>query len=445
MKKYIIPSLIALVLTACDAKEEPDYTTADAPTGIASVHFGSAEQTKIVTDEATSFDVYLYRSENAASEALTVQLLVTDDSGLFRFPAEARFAAGEAVTTIPVGYDVNDMEANKAYVTYIAIDNAATDIYGETTLKLTINYEIYTQWALFSYEAGTSRDGMAVWAEDGSEITSDIRIMERHVPEDENIMAFEAQYYIGEGAPDPSVAYDDKDWTWVMSFSTTDGGKNIEVPQQLCFLENGDYDIVDAYTITGDPSYASYYDKETGTFVLMLAYLNDEGAYGPYVDTFTMNGFEDTTDYGLSITDLGQTAINGTEYALLSFKFNTAEVSEVLYTVVETAKDSVMSAETVSYIAEAITDPDQTGYTVESLSKPGNVALSFPQSGYYSVIAVALNSDGEPKALAETPFEYTSGAATVSTTRKHLAPTRFSIAKAPSLLHLPHTKTALYR
>lgn len=441
MKKYIIPSLIALALAACDAKDEPDYTVADSPTGIASVHFGSAEQTKIVSDDATSFNVYLYRSSKAASEALTVQLLVTDDSGLFKFPKEASFAAGKAVTTISVGYDVNDMEANKEYVTYIAIDDAALDIYGETTLKLTINYEIFSQWALFGYVENTKKDGMAIWAEDGADITSDIRILERHVPEDSKIMALEAQYFIGEGSPNPADPYDSKNWTWVMSFNTTDGCRSINVPQQPSFLEEGAYDIMDAYSLTGDPSYASYYDAETGTFVLVLVYINEEGAFGPYTDTFTMNGYEDTTDYGLEINDLGQTNVNGTEYAILGFKFNTEEVGEVLYTVVETAKDSIVSDETITMIAEAITDPDQTEYKVETMSKPGNVALSFPQSGYYSAIAVALNAEGVSKAVAETSFEYTAAtAAPAGSPRRHLSPAHYDATTAPRIL-LPSPRT----
>lgn len=407
--KFFLPILV-VALASCDGKDEPEYTPADSPTGVASVHFAEAKKTQIVTEDATSFNVMLYRADNESSQPLTVQLLITDDSGLFKFPREVTFAAGKSYTPITVGYNVNDMETNKPYVTYIAINDAALDLYGETTLELIINHEIYTAWAPCGYVKGTKKNGMAVWAEDGAEITSDIRVMERHLPDDENVMEFEAQYYTGDETPDPTVPYDDENWTWVMSFNTSDGGKTVIVPLQPSFLEEGAYDIIDAYTATGNtPGYESTYDKENGYFELVLAYVQGDKLLGPYVNTFRLNGFEDTTDYGLKITNLGQTTVAGAEYAMLGITYNTEELSGVIYTVVETESDAELTAGEVSEIVDIMLDPEQTDLQIESLTKPGNVALSFTQSGTFAAVAAGFNADGALKAVTSLNFTYTLG------------------------------------
>lgn len=441
--KYIIPSLIALALTACDAKDEPDYTPATTPVGVGSVHFSAAELTQYVSEDAVSFEVYLYRSEKAVSEALTVQLLVTDESGLFRFPDEASFGAGETIATITVGYDIDDLVANQPYITYIAIDDADTDIYGETTLELTIIYEIYSKWAPFGYVEGTAKDGLGIWSEDGDLIADGVRVLERHVPDNPDVAEYEVQVYMASGTPNPDDPADDEDWLSAIKFSTTDGGETLVVPIQASVVESGYY-IADAHYVL--PSYfpeaGSYYDEETGTFELELVYIDEDGgAYGPYYDSIKLNGFEDTTDYGLAINDLGQTTVNGTEYALLGFTFNTDEVSKVIYTVVENTDGSALTAYEVASIVDMMLDSTQTYLEVETLTKPGNVALSFSESGYYSAVAAALNAEGEVKATTETTFEYTTSAASKSSaSRTRLSAARFSTAELPNIIGRQHLR-----
>lgn len=411
IKNIFYISTFALLLASCDAKDEPEYTPAEEQTGISSVHFASASQQQIVSPDDTSFDVMLYRSDKSTAHPLTVQLTVTDESGLFNFPEAVTFAADAEYTTITVGYDCADMEENFPYVTYIAIDDAAADLYGETTLELTINYEVMTEWALFGAEEGTDKDGLGVWTL-GSIFAGNVfdgaRVMERHIPSNPDIMEYQLQLYNGEDPADadPNDPVNSEVWSPVMKFSTTSGGDTITIPAQV-FPLDPTVSFADAnllYPEDFEPT--SHWDEVTGTFTLNIMYFDDEGAWNPGDETIVLNGYADTNDYTLTLTDMGQSVIDGKDYSLISFNYAPNSFIGFLYTVVAGEKEKPLTDEEISVIAESLTDPDQTTYPVEQVTAPGIVALTFPDSGYYTLIAIGLNSQYEVKTTDSIGFEF---------------------------------------
>ncbi|MCM1310181.1 MAG: hypothetical protein NC301_04030 [Bacteroides sp.] len=414
-KNISLLGFIAFVLCACDGKDEPDYAPADVPAENQRVFFASAEQTTLIDPDERSFDVYLYRPENKQAGELTVQLTVTDPSELFTFPQTVKFEPGENFTTITVGYDAASMEQNHPYTTYIAIDEANADMYGETTLKLIINYEVMTEWALFGAEEGTDKDGLGVWSLASifsGYVFDGARVMERHIPSNPEVMEYELQLYDGDDMAEanPNDPYDSEIWFPVMKFSTTTGGDTITVPQQVFPLDPS-VSLADANLLYPDDFEAtSHWDELTGTFTLNIMYYDEEGAWSPGDETIVLNGYADTNDYTLTLTDMGQSVIEGKDYSLISFKYAPKSFIGILYTVVATEEDKPLTDEEISVIAESLMDPDQTTYPVEQVTSPGIVALTFPESGSYTLVAIGLNSMYEVKATGSLEFQFETAA-----------------------------------
>ncbi len=293
--KIFLPILIA-VLASCDGKDDPEYIPADTPAEAQRVHFAAPKETKLVSADATSFNVYLYRPENKQAGELTVQLTVTDPDGLFTFPEAVKFAAGEHMASVTVGYDVSNMTPNHPYTTYIAIDQVNADLYGETTLELVINYEVMSDWALFGAVADTDKNGLATWTLASifaGNVIEGARIMERHIPSNPDVIEFEMQLFDGEdlASANPGDPYDSEMWMSVMNFSTADGGKTITVPAQTFALDPS-VKFADAHTLYPDMfEPTSHWNDITGTFTLNIMYFDASGAWNPGDETVTLNGY----------------------------------------------------------------------------------------------------------------------------------------------------------
>lgn len=418
MKRIIIPSLIALTLTACDPKDEPQYSPADTPAPTQRVFFAKASETQIVTDDATSFDVYLYRPETASDAELTVQLLITDESGLFSFPKEVRFDAGKDMAPITVGYDPAAMQANHIYVTYIAVDEANADEYGEATLELGINLEALTEWTLFGYDKENGRNGYGVWTL-GSPFSGsfvNMRVFERHIPTNPDEIQYAVQINIPAGLegqfPEDEIDtsntdYSDPDWVNAIMMSSSDGGKTIDIPIQECVFSDG---LIFAEASVLYPSSfdnSSYYDGVSGTFFLNLMYADSEGAWNPAVNPIALYGYADTNEYSVTLTNLDQVAIDGKDYALIGVKLS-EHVDEVRYTIVK----GELTADEIAGVVKSISDPETSEYEIGSVTESRNIAVILPSTDTYTMVAVGLHTDNtgttEVKTSASLIFSYST-------------------------------------
>lgn len=112
--------LVALVAVACDPDAE-NYTPGEK-LSTAQVYFPTTMPAQVnLENSANSFDVTLSRI--STDEAATVNLKVTNESGLFTVPTSASFAAGAETTTISIGYE----PAKLGYDNYQSLTIALAD------------------------------------------------------------------------------------------------------------------------------------------------------------------------------------------------------------------------------------------------------------------------------------------------------------------------------
>ena len=133
MKKYISSTLLLLlglmVFTAC-SKSDDDYQWASVSGD--QVYFSSKLKSKIdLSKSETSFSVPLARVKTDA--AITVNLSLTDASGLFTAPASVTFAEGSKEAVVNISYDPAKLEYDKYLDLKLAITDAAyTTAYGKS-------------------------------------------------------------------------------------------------------------------------------------------------------------------------------------------------------------------------------------------------------------------------------------------------------------------------
>ena len=424
LNKYISFGAVALIaavgLSACDSKNDPAYIPAGTVSDTQRVFFTQTSYNQVVTSEDTSFDFYLYRpdlnilDDNGAAisemPAQTVTFSVTcAEEGvlgnLITIPTEANFEAGNPYAIVKISCDPAKMTGNHNYPFTIKIDPQYANQYSLDQTTLYVNKEEYTEWTPFVVgEASETRNGEGSYTftlyYGGTE--DPVRVISRSVPTNEKDIQFQFQWLIDND--DPS-----KGWDTFLTASTEDGGKVVKVEEQH-FSDDPNYGEVyvqDTYSYTGSDQYKGLtnFDPETGLFTLNLVYYCSAGIFGNGNEFLQLRGYKDTNVYKLTVTPQGQMTVEGKDYEMISFDFTDA-VTYVDYTVVE----GELEEEEVNAVIEKMTDPEQTEYTISTLKSSQNVALTFPGSGDYTVVAVGYNEavDGtiEAKCSAHASFSF---------------------------------------
>lgn len=420
IKHYISVAMLALVgaaFTGCDGKEDPTYDPAATPADAQRVFFAKPSMSQIVTEDATSFNVPVYRPENASTGELTVELTTTDNAGIFTVPATVTFAAGSNSAQIPVHYDAHAMTPNKVYPVVIAVDEANADEYGIAEITVNINFEQMTEWALFGYDPEQGRNGYGVWTL-GSPFSGffmNMRVFERHIPTNPKQVQYAVQLNIPgnlEGTIEESdidtsnTDFNSDEWVTAISMSSNDGGKTINIPVQQCVFNStvvfGEASVLYPSSF---PNNQSYFDEVSGTFFLNLMYADDEGAWNPAINPIALYGYADTNVYTLNVTNSGQVNIAEKDYQIIGITFSET-IDYVDYTVVK----GELTEEEVAAVAEKMQDPEQTEYEISTVEEVGNVSLSFPSSDTYTLVAVGYHTNNkgedEAKATASVTFDY---------------------------------------
>lgn len=407
IKHYISAAMLALVglgFTACDGKDEPTYTPASKPGESTRVYFAKNKIKEIISEETTEVQVPIYRSEEGAAEELTVQVLPTflgdANEELFTVAGEVTFGVDETFTFIPVTVNADAMTRNQDYSIEIAIDDANADLYGMTSTELVMNYEFYTDWALFK---GTTpaQDGYGsytIGVPYGVMTFSPIRVFERHVPSSPEVIEFIMQIYDGEEEDETKIPHDEDfdnpEWLDVWNFSTPDGGKTIILPPQVFVLDPSVSMAEASILIPSKYENASSFSPVTGIFTFNVMCYDEEGAWNPSKWFIKLNGYADTNVYSLTVSDQGQINVADTDYSIIRFDLSDA-IDIVEYTIVEIDSESEgLSDEEVDEIIEKIQDPDQTEYEVGTVKESGVINLTFPASGKFEIVAVGYHNNG---------------------------------------------------
>lgn len=423
IKQYLSGAALAMValgFTACDGKDEPDYKPAVAPTDTERVFFATNTITQNIDKDDNSFILNVYRPESASDNEMTVQLLsscaeegvlsTSDYRSIITVPTEVTFAEGMPFAEIKIQYDAAAMVDNHPYPVAIAIDDAHADEYGNASILVNINKELFTEWALFAENPEIGRDGQGEYSFGllFSSPEAPVQLLYREVPNNTKIKQFQLQWLINNKKPELG-------FETFMEFYTNDDMKNITVPVQPIY-EHPSYGTVyfcDLYTYTGEDEDkgGSYYDAKSGTFTLNLIYFCEAGVFGEGDETLQLNGYVDNNDYTVGLSDNGQIVIEGEDIFILGFNL-TKNTTLVGYTIV----DGELEEEEVEPIAAAIikeitaedneteTQADEEGdegdeveYEIATIKKSGNVMLTFPKTSDYTVVAVGFKTNFENK------------------------------------------------
>lgn len=426
LKKYISYGAVAMIavagLSSCDSKNDPAYTPAGSVSDAQRVFFLKNAYTQIVSAEENSFEFFVYRPDlnqldengntTAQMPAQSVKLNVScaEDGvlgNMINVPTDVNFEAGSPNAMIKVTYDPSKMTGNHYYPIVLTVDPEYANEYSITRTTLSVNKEEYTDWAPFVVGEETevrNGEGSYTFTQYYGGTEDPVRVLARSVPTNPDDIQFQFQWLYD---------YDDPDsWETFMTAYTKDGGKIVHVdPQVFAWSSNYGEDVyvADTYTYTGNDKYKglSKFDPESGLFTLNLYFYISLGGWGPGDEFLQLRGYKDTNVYELTVQPQGQMEVDGKDYEMVSFSFTDA-VTYVDYTVV----DGELEEEGVNAVIEKMTDPDQTEYTISRLEKSQNVALTFPSSGEYTVVAVGYNEaiDGtvEAKCSAYASFSYTT-------------------------------------
>jgi hypothetical protein len=193
-----------------------------------------------------------------------------------------------------------------------------------------------------------------------------------------------------------------------MEAETYDGGENIVVPEQH-FADHSTYGEVyvqDIYSYTGSASYAgtSSFDSESGLFTLYNVFYCSAGIFGYGEEYLQLEGYKDTNVYEVTLQNLGQVQINDIDYIIINAYFN-SNVDYVKYTVLDHIG---LEEDDIQAVVESIDDEDDDTYATETLTEGGNLPLTFPSAGDYTIVAVGyhVENDGSEVAKTSTSLEF---------------------------------------
>lgn len=281
---YISAALMALIgLSACDTKDDYSYEPSDPTVPGQRVYFAQSSESFEVKDGVNSVEINVYRPESEKATAQRVELETTDASGLFSVPATVVIPAGQVSAPVEITFDGEALADDKPYKLDIAISELYANEYAISSTAVTIIRSNWSAWEPFEKDGGIGVYSFSLLYE-GDEYP--VQLLCRSSSSDANNMQFQLQWLDD---------YDDPDsWSTFLTFTSADGGKTLEIPEQE-FLQDDDYGTIyvsSIFAFTGSDDYKglSTYDEATGLFTFNLIYYNAEYLFGNGNETFQLVG-----------------------------------------------------------------------------------------------------------------------------------------------------------
>ena len=319
LRKYLTYAAIvcfaATVLPACDGNEDVPYEPAPSVSG-ERIYFATGTVTAEVDDNVYSYSVPIYRPESLKDKEYTVQLLAQDESSLFHVPATVTFAAGETETMVEITFDSNTIPAGKTYPVTITVDEGQANQYGISTVTVNFIHASWSEWTEFG-------KGYYVFSLYYSGTQENVKVMERHLANDDQVMQYQFQWPVDNDNPDAG-------YETFLTAETDNGGKVISVPTQP-FAEDPEYGTVyvsGIYNLSGDPADEdkSGFDSTTGLFTLNLIYHLEDGNYFAMGDEYCqLEGYADTDVSEVKLHDNGLFNIDRRNFSIISVLTNENE------------------------------------------------------------------------------------------------------------------------
>lgn len=414
--------LVATSLASCT--DEVVYNPSPVYDGD-EVYFSAQAPSEVsIPQSANEVSVTLYRTN--ADKALTVGLegKVTNAAGeelneIFSVPTEVTFDQGVTELPVNIGVDFTKVTPETPYTLYLKVRGEDQTPYGTTELQCTlINATLWTEWAEV-LEGNYAFVGWEnPWYEGILEYEVEIYTRKSETGRERTQFKFEQPFsdldfdFVLTAYHDMAIERDDvqyyftymddiylSDIPWQGEDGTTiqglidwyvGGNKNPAMINRIDSLFTANNLVLPTYC----PS--------TGQLVVSTAYMNAsqiaEGRANVYGSlNVQLPGF---LTYGVFVSDGGSsTDATGTETKII----DVVKTADTPAFKAELYEGKLTAAEVEAKAAAMVADEDLTAYT-ESV-----VHLSYELvSGDYTVVAVALNAEGQSEYVHSYSFSYTS-------------------------------------
>ena len=292
MKKIFNYTFLALlvILGVSSCTNDYDYDPV-AQEKTMQVYFPNVTQSVSLATDQNVIPVILERI--VTDEQASVPVILNDPSGLFSIQGgnKAEFAAGADAATVNLTFDFSKIQPDTDYTVRLALsDSSYQTLYGAAITTVTLKYAPWSDWTPWADGTGTY-----MYSQYWSGADQKLKIYYR-----ESLIAgsTQAQFRIDSWGSGISLYIDyDKET------------HSCKVAQQYVD-EHPSYGPVYCSDI---PSYSSnytyddapsWYDPETGTFNLALAYYVSAGYFGMGYEKFSLDGFY-IPDYSVNMAYLG--------------------------------------------------------------------------------------------------------------------------------------------
>lgn len=423
--KYSLIAALALSGALCACDDDNDYAPGAAVSGD-EVYFPISESASIdIPNEALSVPVTVSRikAENAISvnvSGTVVDSEGADASSVFTLPSQVSFAAGDKESSLDIAVDFAKVVPDEEYTVSLKLEGDNTTPYGASERTYTLVYAPWSEWEPVKGEIGVYT--MSVY----TSAVEDVPVLYRKSlvnPNREDYAVCDLFYANKDGSPYINFIYSlDKTKTIkvgevdcpIVTMTTLNCGENGAGSGNYLML----YDLrtwyveiigvpesqVDAYMEEHGEA-QSYYNPETGTFVMNLILIGTKIPVGNYysdgLDYLQLPGYkhyEVAFDYNGNYTDPN----TDIEYAIVD-AYKSEDVNSFVYKYYpgELASDDIDAA-----IEEIKADED-----LEAISEGSSkLALPLDEDGTYTIVAVGRDENGDQVCTSNYSFKYYTSA-----------------------------------
>ncbi len=413
--KYSILTVAAATAIAFSACSDDDYAPAVQSPG---AYFPTTLASSVnISPDGSSFTVEIDRT--SVSDADTYTISCVDESGLFTVPGSVTFSNGSLTADIVISYDNSALVAKQAYALTLSVDNASE--FGDSSYSFdAIMRPDYTEVAFNEATDGVNgygsyNFGAMGWGEEAY-------YMKKMYIDDPNdqvdvIHNFMAGFFDDEGF-DFEIArnmYDlDPNTNTVpvtveaqyIGYNHSTYGKIYIVDLGTWYetlYKTGKYELTEEDV--EEAKQLSYYDVETGTFYLYVAYTipeyGESYSVGSGYDKFQFDGFPEGW---VEVNYKGFLTTPSESYSAIAEVTAGSDVSIIRAAMFE-GSDALAGVNAIlagtAENVQAITSFDSDEAT--------QITFDFDNAGTYTIVAVSIDSNNEMMEYDYTTFEVNIG------------------------------------
>lgn len=313
--KYAFMTLIGVIVAGLSSCSNDDYkyTPADSESGMRAYFLAGQQTVDLLTNQnvvtvslgrVVQGEKVAYVQESLFQEGDSVHynypeayvdVQLNDPSGIFSLSSnKVKFAEGKAVADVDLTFDFNKIMPDTEYKVELAVaDSALQTIYGASKTVVSLKYAPWSDWAPWGEGTGSYTYANA-WS--GTDTGVPIFYRESLIPG-----STMAQFRIDNWGGGMSLYIDYDKETHQCYIPEQYTGANYSDGSQVLAADIPTWQGNEALRAAG---YDSYYDPETGLFVLQMAYYCGAGTFGFDPEYFQCDGFYQP-DYNVYMTYKG--------------------------------------------------------------------------------------------------------------------------------------------